>query len=127
MAKTTTNTDLNGIHLDPLRQKVQAIQENSELAKSRFQITNKWISGGKNSTTVSSFISGGAETRHSQDFTITADEPAALGGRGHPRHRDRRNRVQLGGRARPERLPRPEPGHTEGLPEHPNGHQGQDC
>ncbi len=80
MAKTTTNTDLNGIHLEPTRQTIQAFQEKPELAKSRFQITNKWISGGKSSSTVSSFFSGGAETHHSQDFTINADEPPPLGG-----------------------------------------------
>ena len=80
MAKTTTDADLNGIHLESVRQTVLALKENPELAISRFQITNKWISGGKNSTTVSSFVSGGAETRHSQEFTINADEPPALGG-----------------------------------------------
>ena len=80
MAEENTNTDLNGIHLEPLGETVKAIQNNPELGKSRFQIANKWISGGNNSTTVSNFVSGGVEVRHSQDFTINADEPPALGG-----------------------------------------------
>ena len=80
MAETSTDTDLNGIHLEPVGQTVQALKENPELAKSRFQITNKWNSGGKSTTSVSSFISGGAENHHSQVFAINADEPPALGG-----------------------------------------------
>lgn len=80
MAETTTNAELNGIDLEAVDQTVKALRENPKLAESRFQITNNWISGGKSCTTVSSFFSGGAETRHSQDFKINADEPPALGG-----------------------------------------------
>ncbi len=80
MAMTTTNTECNGILLEPVGETIQALQKDPELAKSRFQITNRWITGGKSSTTVSSFISGGEEVRHSQDFAIDADEPPALGG-----------------------------------------------
>ncbi len=80
MVEENPNTVLNGVNLEPLGETVKAIQDNPELGKSRFQIANKWISGGNNSTTVSNFISGGAEVRHSQDFTINADEPPALGG-----------------------------------------------
>ena len=80
MAETTTNAELNGIDLDAVDETVKALRENPKLAGSRFQITNKWVSGGKSCTTVSSFFSGGVETRHSQDFKINADEPPALGG-----------------------------------------------
>jgi uncharacterized OsmC-like protein len=80
MAKSTTNTELNGILLEPVGETIEALQKDPELAKSQFQITNQWIAGGKSSTTVSSFISGGEEVRHSQDFSIHADEPPALGG-----------------------------------------------
>ena len=45
---TNTNADLNGIHLEPVRQATKAFTENHDLAKSRFQITNKWNSGGQN-------------------------------------------------------------------------------
>jgi uncharacterized OsmC-like protein len=76
----TTNTELNGIHLELLDETIQACKADPELAESRFHITNKWLSGGKSSTTVSSFFSAGAETNHSQDFMLAHDEPAALGG-----------------------------------------------
>jgi uncharacterized OsmC-like protein len=80
MADTTTKTDLNGVHLEPLGQTVEAFKQQPELAKSRFHIKNKWISGGKNRTTIASFHSGGQETRHAQPFELNADEPPALGG-----------------------------------------------
>ena len=80
MAETNTNTDLNGIHLESVRQTIEALKGNPELGKSRFQITNKWNSGGKSTSSVSSFISGGAVNKHSQVFAINADEPPALGG-----------------------------------------------
>ncbi len=80
MASTSKDNDLNGIHLESLRETGQVLRENPELAKSLFQITNKWISGGNSITTVSSFVSGGVETHHSQEFSINADEPPALGG-----------------------------------------------
>ncbi len=71
---------INGIDTNTIQTTVKAIKNNSELAQCRFHVTNKWINGGHNRTTVSSFFGAGQEIQHLQKFEIDADEPPILAG-----------------------------------------------
>ena len=80
MAKQKTLDLVNGIEIDTLQNTVKAIQEEPELGKCRFHVTNKWLGVNHNCTTVSSFYGAKQEIEHKQSFDLHADEPAILAG-----------------------------------------------
>jgi uncharacterized OsmC-like protein len=80
MAEQKTINLVNGIEVDILQNTVNAIQEEAELGKCRFHVTNKWHGANQNCTTVSSFYGAKQETAHKQSFELYADEPAILAG-----------------------------------------------
>jgi uncharacterized OsmC-like protein len=80
MSEQKTINLVNGIDLDVLKNTVNAIQEEPELGKCRFHVTNKWLGANHNCTTVSSFYGAKQEIEHEQPFELHADEPAILAG-----------------------------------------------
>lgn len=69
---------VNGVAVDKLYATIDAIKADPEIAKSNFRVTNKWINGGHNRTTVTDFY-GAKETRnHLTEFELEADEPPLL-------------------------------------------------
>ena len=80
MAELKTINSVNGIDIDVLQNTVNAIQEEPELGKCRFHVTNKWLGANHNCTTVSSFYGAKQEIAHKQSFELHADEPAILAG-----------------------------------------------
>ena len=80
MAEQKTINLVNGIDIDVLQNTVNAIQEEPELGKCRFHVTNKWLGANHNCTTVSSFYGAKQEIAHKQSFELHADEPAILAG-----------------------------------------------
>jgi hypothetical protein len=72
---------LNGVDVEVVNGVINAVTENPELAKSRFRISNKWIDGGHNRTTVTGFYSAGQEISHAQPFVLDADEPPIMAGK----------------------------------------------
>jgi len=80
METVHTKTVTNGLDMESLNKTVKAIQKEPELGKSTFRIRNKWVTGGRNQTTVGSFHSLGDKQYHQQNFELHADEPVALGG-----------------------------------------------
>jgi uncharacterized OsmC-like protein len=79
MTEQTTKT-ANGIPMDLLETTINSIKEEPELAKSRFHAFNKWISGGQNQSSISSFYSNRQEIFHKKTFVLNADEPEILAG-----------------------------------------------
>lgn len=79
MTQQTTHT-VNGIPMDIFENTVNTIKQQPNLAKSKFRISNKWISGGQNQTTITSFNAAGQENFHKQAFTLNIDEPELLAG-----------------------------------------------
>ncbi|HBG28315.1 MAG: osmotically inducible protein C [Planctomycetes bacterium GWF2_41_51] len=79
MANQATKT-VNGIPMDILENTVESIKKEPKLAKSKFHISNKWVSGGQNQTTITSFYSSGRENFHKRTFTLQSDEPELLAG-----------------------------------------------
>jgi uncharacterized OsmC-like protein len=80
MAEQKTINLVNGIEIDVLQNTVKAIQEEPDLGKCRFHVTNKWLGANHNCTTVSSFYGAKQEIEHKQSFGLHADEPAILAG-----------------------------------------------
>jgi uncharacterized OsmC-like protein len=80
MAEQKTINSVNGIDTDVLQNTVNAIQDEPELGKCRFHVTNKWLGANQNRTTVASFFGAKQEIDHNQPFELHADEPPILAG-----------------------------------------------
>lgn len=71
---------VNGIDMNTLKQTVAAVQNDPELGKSHFRVSNRWVEGNHNRTTVKDFYSAGRENQHRKEYKLDADEPALLAG-----------------------------------------------
>ena len=71
---------INGLDTDVLKETVSNVENQPELGKCRFRATNKWLGGGHNCTTITSFYGAGQEMSHKQAFELHADEPPILAG-----------------------------------------------
>jgi hypothetical protein len=71
---------LNGVDVDAVAGLIDAVNEKPELAESKFRVSNEWIDGGHNRTTVTGFYSAGQEISHTEPFVLDADEPPILAG-----------------------------------------------
>ncbi|MHC4329616.1 MAG: hypothetical protein ACYSWW_16005 [Planctomycetota bacterium] len=80
MAEQATINKVNGIDQGVMQGTLDAIRQDPDLAKCRFRVTNKWIDGNHNRTTVSGFYGAKQEMTHKQPFDLDADEPPVLAG-----------------------------------------------
>jgi len=71
---------LNGVDTGTVVSFVDAIKGNSDLAKFKFRIQNKWVEGAFNQATVGKFYGANQENTHLKTFTWDADEPPSLAG-----------------------------------------------
>jgi hypothetical protein len=71
---------LNGVDVNAVSGLVEAVSEKPELAESKFRVSNEWIDGGHNRTTITGFYSAGQEISHTEPFVLDADEPPILAG-----------------------------------------------
>lgn len=72
---------VNGVDMEALMKTIHAVKDQPELGKSKFRVTNRWVSGGLNRTSVQGFYSGGQEdTSRAKPFVYDADEPPVLAG-----------------------------------------------
>jgi uncharacterized OsmC-like protein len=69
---------VNGVDVDQLFATIEAIKGAPDIAKFKFRISNKWINGGNNVTTVTDFYGAGQDHRHEADFELEADEHQVL-------------------------------------------------
>lgn len=69
---------INGVDVDELAHRAHELQENPELAKFHFRISNRWLDGGHSRTKVEDFEGVGERLSHKQTFRIEADEPDVL-------------------------------------------------
>ena len=72
--------EVNGVNVSDVGNLVNAVQEDPDLAKSKFRLVNRWVNGGFNQSTVGGFYTAREEHQHAQEFTLTADEPPLLAG-----------------------------------------------
>jgi uncharacterized OsmC-like protein len=80
VAKEATEEILNGVNVDAVKNLIGTLREKQDLAKSKFRVSNKWINGGHNRTTISDFYGAGKDISHIQTFVLDADEPPILAG-----------------------------------------------
>ena len=83
MAQQTADkrkTVLNGVDVDAVAGLIDAVREKPDLAESKFRVSNEWIDGGHNRTTITGFYGAGQEISHAQPFVLDADEPPVLAG-----------------------------------------------
>ena len=80
MTAVDSDNHVNGIDLNVLGQTVDAIKSDPDLAQCRFRARNKWIDGGHNCSTITSFYAARQDNEHKQPFELHADEPPMLAG-----------------------------------------------
>ena len=80
MAEQITTNKVNGIDMDILQGTISAIRQEPELGKCKFRVSNKWLSGNHNCTTITDFYGAKQENSHKQPFELHADEPPILAG-----------------------------------------------
>jgi hypothetical protein len=71
---------LNGVDVDAVAGLIDAVKDKPDLAESKFRVSNAWIDGGHNRTTVTGFYTAGKEISHTEPFVLDADEPPILAG-----------------------------------------------
>ncbi len=71
---------INGIDVGVLSETINAMRADPELGAARFRVTNKWVSGNHNRSTVTDFFGAKQVIKHKQTFNMDADEPAILAG-----------------------------------------------
>jgi uncharacterized OsmC-like protein len=71
---------VNGVDVEKVQNTVSAIQEKPDIAKFKFRLSNKWINGAHNQSSISSFYGANQENSHLKTFTLDADEPEILAG-----------------------------------------------
>jgi len=72
---------LNGVNVTTVENVADDIKENPDLAKCKFRLKNKWISGGHNHATVGDFYAANQENAHLKTLELDADEPPILAGK----------------------------------------------
>jgi uncharacterized OsmC-like protein len=80
MAEQQTINKVNGIDMDVLQGTVSAIRQEPELGICKFRVSNKWLSGNHNCSTITDFYGAKQNNDHKQQFELHADEPAILAG-----------------------------------------------
>jgi uncharacterized OsmC-like protein len=68
----------NGVSVENLVKTIQAVKGNPEIARFRFNVSNRWIGGGHNRSQVEGFRGALEDHRHAQTFTMDAGEPPVL-------------------------------------------------
>jgi uncharacterized OsmC-like protein len=69
---------VNGVDVGQLFQTIDAIKANAEIAKFKFRVTNKWIDGGHNQTSIKDFYGATANHPHEKPFELEEDEHQLL-------------------------------------------------
>jgi uncharacterized OsmC-like protein len=72
--------NVNGINVETLSGTVSAIDGDPELGAAHFRVTNKWLNGNQNQSTVNGFYGAKQEIAHKQPYNLLADEPPILAG-----------------------------------------------
>lgn len=76
---TKQNIEVNGVNVTALVDTVEAIKGNAQIAKFRFNATNKWIWGAHNRSTIKDFYGACKEdTSRREAFILDNDEPTVL-------------------------------------------------
>ena len=72
---------VNGVNVGQLFETIDAIKDNSEIAKFNFRAQNKWVGGTENHTTVTDYYGACKTHTRSKPHTFVKDEPPVLLGK----------------------------------------------
>jgi uncharacterized OsmC-like protein len=70
----------NGVDVATLFATLDAVKANPQIAQFQFRVTNEWVSGTHNRSTIDSFFGAMQELRHVEPHTYDADHPKVLVG-----------------------------------------------
>lgn len=76
--QTTISQVQNGVNVSDLFKTIQAVQQQPEIAKFRFRISNRWVNGAHNRSSVKDFRGAMQDLQHQPEFTLEAGEPPLL-------------------------------------------------
>ena len=72
---------VNGVDVGQVIGVIEAIEADRAQAEMQFRLTNQWIDGGLNRSTIREFYAGGEkDALRNASFTLDADEPALMSG-----------------------------------------------
>jgi uncharacterized OsmC-like protein len=77
-ARKTSISITNGVDVEKMKETIEAVKDNAELASFKFRIQNCWVDCGENRSHVLPFSAGGKVFAHKTGFTLVADEPEML-------------------------------------------------
>jgi uncharacterized OsmC-like protein len=77
---TIDNQTPNGVDTAGLFATIGAVRSDPELARFTFRVTNRWVSGTHNQSTIHGFFGAKQEMSHKAAWTYDADHPAVLVG-----------------------------------------------
>ena len=69
---------MNGVDMGALGDTITAIRNDPAIADFEFRLSNRWVDGGLNQSTIDGFFGAKQEMRHAQAFEPVNDEPAVL-------------------------------------------------
>lgn len=69
---------VNGVNTEELMRTISAVKAQPEIARFRFNISNRWMTGGHNRSTVKGFFGAMQEMEHAAPFVMEAGEPPVL-------------------------------------------------
>jgi len=78
---TIENPTRNGVDTATLFATIDAVKNNTDIAKFQFRATNKWVNGTHSQSTIHGFFGAMQEMEHQQGWTFNADHPAVLVGK----------------------------------------------
>ena len=79
-AQQPAERHVNGIDMEVLGGTVEAVKNDPDLGKSKFRVSNRWLGGNRNCTTVGNFHAARKENSHRVPYEMHADEPPMLAG-----------------------------------------------
>ena len=71
---------INGIDRETLNGTVQAMADDPGLGAAHFRVSNRWLNGNQNQSTVKGFYGARQEIAHKRSYDLLADEPPILAG-----------------------------------------------
>lgn len=74
----TRSSTVNGVDVGKLKETIQAIKADPELAKCKFRASNHWFNGAHNQAEVGDFYGARQEIPHKNSFKMEIDEPPLL-------------------------------------------------
>lgn len=78
MQEMAVSTKMNGVDVDRLFETIDAIKQMPRLADFKFRLSNRWINGGLNRSSIKNFYGAGKDNQRQEPFVLDADEPPVL-------------------------------------------------